>query len=140
MFIHEIVHLPERKLIAFRVVWNLLCGIPMLVPSFTYQTHLGHHRRTTYGTQHDGEYLPLAYLSPWWIPLFLMHAWWAPLVALIRFSILTPLTWIIPSMRRPVHQRVSSLVIDPTYIRPLPTTRELGQIRLQELGCFLCLI
>src|SRR5262245_37671640 len=25
MFVHEIVHLPEKKLRAFRVAWNLLC-------------------------------------------------------------------------------------------------------------------
>src|SRR5262245_5929499 len=28
MFVHEIVHLPDRKLRLFRVTWNLLCGIP----------------------------------------------------------------------------------------------------------------
>ena len=60
MFVHEIVHLPEKKFVAFRVVWNLLCGIPFLVPSFTYYTHLDHHRRKTFGTKHDGEYLPLS--------------------------------------------------------------------------------
>src|SRR4051794_25601310 len=40
MFVHEVVHLPERKFVAFRVIWNLVCGIPFLVPSFTYYTHL----------------------------------------------------------------------------------------------------
>src|SRR5688500_11334104 len=60
MFIHEIVHLPEKKFIAFRIVWNLLCGIPFLVPSFTYYTHLDHHRRRMFGTRDDGEYLPFA--------------------------------------------------------------------------------
>ena len=53
MFVHEIVHLPERKFRAFKVVWNLLCGIPFLVPSFTYTTHLDHHRRALFGTDHD---------------------------------------------------------------------------------------
>ena len=45
MFVHELVHLPDRKFRAFRVVWNLLCGIPFLLPSFMYYTHLDHHRR-----------------------------------------------------------------------------------------------
>lgn len=139
LFIHEIVHLPENRFIAFRVVWNLLCGIPMLIPSFTYSTHLGHHRRTMYGTNQDGEYLPLAHMRPWWILIFFTHALWAPPVAVIRFGILTPLTWFIPSLRRLVHQRASSLVIDPSYLRPLPTTTELRSIRLQEFGCFVFL-
>src|SRR5437762_5900150 len=71
MFIHEIVHLPERKLVVFRVVWNLLCGIPFLLPSFTYYSHLDHHRRKLFGTEQDGEYLPLASMSPWWIVVYL---------------------------------------------------------------------
>src|SRR4051794_35462146 len=50
MFVHEVVHLPERNLVAFRVVWNLFCGIPFLVPSFTYYSHLDHHRRKLFGT------------------------------------------------------------------------------------------
>src|SRR5262245_36305069 len=50
MFVHELVHLPEKKFTAFRVVWNLLCGIPFLVPSFTYYTHLDHHRGKMFGT------------------------------------------------------------------------------------------
>ena len=56
MFVHEVVHLPERNFVAFRVAWNVLCGIPFLLPSFTYYTHLEHHRRKLFGTEHDGEY------------------------------------------------------------------------------------
>jgi len=137
MFVHEIVHLPERKFTAFRVVWNLLCGIPFLVPSFTYYTHLDHHRRKLFGTDHDGEYLPLASMSPWWILLYLSQCLWAPLLALLRFGLLTPLMWFSPALRRLVHRRASSLVMDPTYLRPLPTAEALRLIRLQELCCFL---
>src|SRR5262245_49117295 len=42
MFLHEIVHLLERQFTVFRLVWTLLCGIPFLVPSFTYYAHLDH--------------------------------------------------------------------------------------------------
>lgn len=140
MFIHEIVHLPDRQLRAFRVAWNLLCGIPFLVPSFTYHSHLDHHRRKMFGTEHDGEYLPLASMSPWWILFYLSQCLWVPPLAVIRFGIITPLTRLSPTFRRFIHQRASSLVMDPMYIRPLPTKTALRHIRLQELGCFVCLV
>lgn len=140
MFVHEIVHLPEKKFRAFRVVWNVLCGIPFLVPSFTYYSHLDHHRRKLFGTEHDGEYLPLARLSPWYVLLYLSQCLWVPPLAVLRFGVLTPLTWLSPALRRFIHQRASSLVMDPSYIRPLPTATALRHIRLQELGCFLFLL
>jgi fatty acid desaturase len=140
MFVHEIVHLPERTFTAFRFVWNLLCGIPFLVPSFTYYTHLDHHRRKLFGTQHDGEYVPLATLSPWWIAFYLSQCLWAPPLALLRFGVLTPLMWICPPLRLLIHQRASSLVMDPSYLRPLPTAGELWIIRLQEACCFLFIL
>jgi fatty acid desaturase len=137
MFVHEIVHLPDRQLRVFRLVWNLLCGVPFLVPSFTYYTHLDHHRRQMFGTAEDGEYLPLASMSPVYILFYLSQCLWVPPLALIRFGILTPLMWFCPPLRRLIHQRASSLVMDPTYIRPLPTKEMLRLVWLQELGCFL---
>ena len=139
MFVHEIVHLPSNRFVAFRVVWNLICGIPFLVPSFTYYAHLDHHRRATFGTKWDGEYLPLASMSPWWILVYLSQCLWAPPLALIRFGIVTPLMWICPPLRRFIYEHASSLVANPAYIRPLPTAAELRYMRLQECGCFLFL-
>jgi fatty acid desaturase len=135
MFVHEIVHLPERKFRAFRVAWNVLCGIPFLVPSFTYYTHLDHHRRTLFGTDHDGEYLPLASMAPWHILLYLSQCLWVPVIGLVRFGLLTPLIWFSPALRRLVHRHASSLVMDPRYVRPLPTATALWYIRIQELTC-----
>jgi fatty acid desaturase len=140
MFVHEIVHMPDRQLRAFRVAWNLLCGIPFFVPSFTYYSHLDHHRRKMFGTENDGEYLPLASMSPWWILFYLSQCLWVPPLAVIRFGIITPLTWLSPAFRRFIHQRASSLVMDPMYIRPLPTKTALRYIRMQEVGCFLYLV
>jgi fatty acid desaturase len=140
MFVHEIVHLPSKGFVAFRAVWNLLCGIPFLVPSFTYYPHLDHHRRTTFGTHADGEYLPLAIMSPWWIVVYLSQCLWVPLLAIFRFGVLTPLTWVCPPLRRVVYQQASSLVANPGYIRPSPTAAELRSMRLQEAGCFFFLL
>ena len=47
VFTHELVHLPHEQMgFPFLVFWNLLFGIPFLMPSFTYWTHLDHHRAT----------------------------------------------------------------------------------------------
>jgi fatty acid desaturase len=140
MFVHEIVHLPERKFGAFRALWNVLCGIPFLVPSFTYYAHLDHHRRQQFGTAADGEYVPLASMSPWWIVAYLSQCLWAPALAIVRFGVLTPLMWICPPLARLIHRRASSLVMDPTYVRPLPTQAARRLIRLQELACVLYLL
>ncbi len=44
-FIHELVHQPSGRMRTFRLAWNLLLGIPLLVPAFLYGSHLDHHRR-----------------------------------------------------------------------------------------------
>ena len=58
VFIHELAHLSPGRVPGFRVAWNLLCGIPLLVPSFLYGSHRDHHARRAYGTAKDGEYMP----------------------------------------------------------------------------------
>jgi len=79
-------------------------------------------------------------MSPWWILAYLSQCLWlAPLVA-IRFGVLTPLMWICPPLRRWAYQHMSSLVMDPAYLRPLPTATSLRYIRLQEVACFAFLL
>ncbi|MEO2021413.1 MAG: fatty acid desaturase, partial [Pirellulaceae bacterium] len=58
-------------------------------------------------------------------------------LTVFRFLILGPLAWFIPPLRRLAHNRLSSLVIDPTYIRPPPSKARLRSIYLQEFLCFL---
>lgn len=137
LFIHELVHIRDGEFKAFRFVWNLLCGIPFLIPSFVYYTHLDHHRRKHYGTKEDGEYIALATMPAWQIIFYMSQVLVIPLLAIIRFGILTPLTWISTSVRNWTHSHASSMIMDPTYIRPLPTPRVLRIIRFQELLCFL---
>ncbi len=140
IFIHELMHLPEKGFRAYRFVWNLLCGIPFLVPSFVYQTHIDHHRRKHYGTDHDGEYLPLSSRPVWHILGYLAESFLIPVLAIIRFGVLTPLTWFNTPLRDWVLRHASSMIIDPTYLRPLPSKKALRGIRLQELGCFLFIL
>jgi fatty acid desaturase len=136
MFIHELVHLRTGTFRGFRLAWNLLCGIPFLIPSFVYYPHLDHHRRKHYGTERDGEYLPLSHRRPWWIVVYLSQALWVPVLAFLRFGVVTPVTWLCPPLRRWIHKRASSMVMDPFYIRPLPTAKVRWIIYTQEALCF----
>ena len=56
-FIHELTHIRRNALPGFHFVWNVLFGIPMLIPSFMYEgIHSIHHRTKKYGTVEDPEY------------------------------------------------------------------------------------
>ncbi|TWU25407.1 Fatty acid desaturase [Novipirellula galeiformis] len=138
LFIHEVVHQRNtRQLKWFRITWNLLCGIPFLIPSFVYYTHIDHHRRKHYGTKHDGEYMPLEHQQTWQILFYLSWSLVIPIFAVVRFLLLTPLAWTIPGFRAFVHRHASSMVMDPTYIRPLPNKQTMKIIYIQEFFCFL---
>jgi fatty acid desaturase len=140
LFIHELAHLRENTFRVFRIVWNLLCGIPFLMPSFLYYTHVDHHMRRHFGTDQDGEYLPLGTQSTRHLMLYLCQPFIIPLLAVVRFMVLAPLSWFSPAARRLIQQRASSMVMDPSYVRPLPTRKALRVFRLQEVACFLVTI
>lgn len=120
-FIHELTHLKPRAVPAFRFVWNLIIGVPLLVPSFMYEgVHNQHHAKRYYGTVEDPEYLPLALMKPWTLPVFLAAALLAPIGMLIRFAVLAPLSLIAPPLRAVVVGRYSGLQINPKFVRPKP--------------------
>jgi fatty acid desaturase len=120
-FIHELTHLKPDAVPGFRAGWNLLVGVPMLVPSFMYEgVHNLHHARTRYGTAEDPEYLPLALMKPWTVALFLLASALAPVALLLRFAVLAPLSAILPPLRRVVVERYSALAIDPAFRRKPP--------------------
>lgn len=137
LFTHEMVHWRDNKFRTFRIVWNLLCGIPFLIPSFMYYTHVDHHIRGHFGTSRDGEYLPFGTGRPMHIPLYLVQPFVIPIVAVFRFLCLTPLCWVSPRLRAWTQAHASAMVMDPSYIRPLPTAKTLRIFRLQETLCFL---
>jgi fatty acid desaturase len=120
-FIHELTHIRKGAIRGFRLVWNLIIGIPMLVPSFMYEgVHNQHHAKTYYGTLNDPEYLPLALMKPWTLPVFLIAAVLAPIGLLVRFAILSPLSLLSPTLRKIVVERYSGLQINPQFRRPAP--------------------
>ena len=124
LFIHELSHFRRGVLSGFTPVWNLLVGVPMLLPSFMYVgTHTDHHKRTLYGTIKDPEYLPLARMSRWRVALFVLEMPLVPLLLVLRFGLLSPLSWLIRPLRAPVVERLSALVINPGYRRAAPKGR-----------------
>jgi fatty acid desaturase len=120
-FIHELTHVRHRELPWFRFGWNAVVGVPLLVPSFMYEgVHNLHHNRTRYGTVEDPEYLPLALMKPWTLPVFVVTAALAPVALLFRFAVLTPLSLVIPPLRRMVVGQFSGLQINPKFRRRAP--------------------
>lgn len=138
MFIHEVVHQRAAgRMKFFRFTWNLLCGIPFLTPSFVYYPHIDHHRRKHYGTKQDGEYLPLEHQPTWQIVFYLSWCLVIPILVLLRFLVFTPLAWLIPGFRGLVHRHMSSMVMDPLYLRPEAGKKTRRVILIQEVACFL---
>jgi fatty acid desaturase len=120
-FIHELTHMKHSAVPGFRLGWNLLVGIPLLTPSFMYEgVHNLHHARTRYGTVEDPEYLPLALMKPWTLPVFLLVSFLAPIALLVRYAVLSPLSLVIPPLRRTVVARYSGLAINPSFQRRAP--------------------
>lgn len=135
LFIHELTHIHKNALPGFRFAWNLLVGIPMLIPSLMYEgVHTLHHARTRYGTADDPEYLSLALMKPWSLPVFLLTAVLLPPALLFRFAILTPLGVLFPPLRRFVWERFSSLSINPQFRRRPPEGAFRRMVFWQELG------
>jgi fatty acid desaturase len=138
LFIHELTHIHRDALPGFRLVWNLLVGIPMLTPSFMYEgVHTLHHARTRYGTAEDPEYLPLGLMKPWSLPTFLLIAALLPAALLLRSAVLVPLGALIPPLRQLVWQRFSSLSTNPQFRRRPPEGELARMVFWQELGASL---
>jgi len=135
-FIHELTHIKKGAVSGFRLVWNMLVGVPLLIPSFMYEgVHNQHHGKTYYGTADDPEYLPLALMKPWTLPVFLVAAALAPVGLFIRFAVLAPLSLLSARLRQIVVARYSGLQINPRFRRPMPTGQFARDWKWMEIAC-----
>ncbi len=137
LFIHELTHQDRRDVPGFSLVWNLVFGIPMLFPSFMYRgVHIDHHRRATYGTSDDGEYLPFGASPIWRSILYLGQSILLPFLVVFRFAVIAPLSILHPRLRQYVMTHCSSLNIRLDTQRRLPTSStDLRNWYLQESLC-----
>jgi len=136
VFTHEITH---RRGAAFRVftfAWNLLCGIPFLMPSFLYGDHKEHHTSLAYGTWSDPEYIMRTAGWRLRVFVFLLLPIVYPLFAAVRFLVLTPLAILSRGMDRVVWTRASSLyVMNESYRREYDAAAHTTSRWVQEVGC-----
>jgi fatty acid desaturase len=137
VFTHEIAHRPPGTLPGFRQAWNLLCGIPLLVPSFLYGDHRSHHSTKSYGTSGDAEYQFLASGRSQAI-LFLLLSFVYPLLGPLRFMLLTIPAFLVPAIDRVVWRYASSLyMMNPDYERRDDVYSHSVARWAQEIACCL---
>jgi hypothetical protein len=107
-FIHELTHIRPKALRGFETAWNLVFGIPLLLPSFVYVgVHQDHHKLSTYGTSQDPEYMPFA-KSDLMMIFFAAHSVLIPLFLLLRFVLLAPAGLLVPPLHRWLRVHASS--------------------------------
>lgn len=121
LFTHELAHLKKGTFGAFRFVWNALVGVPFMVPSYSYTgVHIDHHRPGVYGSSRDGEYVSFGTGQPWRAVAYVLVSFLLPPLLVLRFLVLTPLSWVVRPLRGLIWRRLSSLAIDFGYDRHPP--------------------
>jgi fatty acid desaturase len=138
VFTHELSHMAPSRYRGFRFVWNLLFGIPFLMPSFFYTDHRVHHVNQLYGTRGDAEYYPYAQETVLRLVLNIFVIFLIPFMLVARFSVLTIASVISPRLNQWVWRKASSLGnMNPGYVRAQGDADERFSRLWQETGCFL---
>ncbi len=141
-FLHEISHMRERALRGFETAWNILFGVPMLMPSFMYVgVHQNHHKIATYGTIQDPEYLPFSG-HPLMIVLFSLESLVVPLLLMVRFLLLSPFSLASPRMHQRLAVRGSAVSMNVRYRREVSeaTSRKIARWEAVTLAAWCGLI
>jgi fatty acid desaturase len=138
IFIHEIAHFRQRTIFRrFRIGWNAMVGVPLLTPTFLYETHSEHHSKRLYATENDAEYRAFAHLAPHQIVGMIGAAVVAPAFGPWRFGLLAPISWLVPRARRFVYAQMSTLKIDLDYRgEPPKPGKQRRSWLLQEVSAF----
>jgi fatty acid desaturase len=136
-FLHELQHRTEAELPGLHIVWNLLIGIPGLVPSLMMYPHASHHRPATFATPDDPEYAPVAAWPRWRLLNSLLAYGAIALFMPVRWGVVSPLSRLHPALRRHAIEELSTADIARGYRRPMPEGDEARRIALQEAGTFL---
>jgi fatty acid desaturase len=135
LFIHELVHLKRGQIPGFELVWNLIVGIPFMIPSLMYVgSHMDHHKRMGFGTNDDPEYARIASWSRWRIAAFVFVVALFPIALAVRWGVLGPLSRLFPPLRPFVVGRLSTLVINSNYVRSMPRGDQIRRWNTQEAG------
>jgi len=135
-FVHEISHMHNRRMRSFQIGWDLLCGIPMLFPSFAYTHHLDHHRVDSYGTDTDGEYLAFGVDPPRTIGYFLLLTTVWPFLVVLRFLFFTPISFIYPPFRPWLLTRFSSFgIINFKHRLAITSKTPVGYWAFLDIAC-----
>ena len=138
LFIHELSHLKRGAVPGFDVVWSLVVGFQLMVPSLMYLgSHGEHHRTNIFGTDKDPEYMPIGDWSQARVIGSLVPLMFVPLLLIVRWSVLGPLSYAIPPLRTFVVGYMSTLVINPVYKRRLPEGRMVRRWAMEEAACAL---
>lgn len=117
-FTHELAHLRRSALPGFETTWNVLFGVPLLLPSFTYLgVHQSHHSLSTYGTKDDPEYLPFASSHAMMIVFGAQSTLLLPVLIVVRFLALAPVGLVWPRFHRWLEVHASSFAMNPAYRR-----------------------
>jgi len=138
-FTHELTHLRKRSVPGFETAWNVLLGVPLLLPSFTYQgVHQLHHGLTTYGTKADPEYLPFASSRKLIVIFALQSALLIPLLLLLRFVVLAPVALLWPRFHHFLEVHASSFSMNPDFRRVMQPSmvRRMRRWELAMVACF----
>jgi fatty acid desaturase len=124
IFIHELSHLKRGAVPGIEFTWNIVAGIPFLLPSVMYDSHGDHHRQATFATMKDPEYARIAQWSSVRVLSFVLSMVFVPFLLALRWGVVGPLAFFVPPLRRSLIARASSLVINPHYTRPQPRQPE----------------
>jgi fatty acid desaturase len=138
-FTHELTHIRRRSLSGFETAWNILFGIPLLLPSFTYQgVHQSHHNLSTYGTNADPEYLPFASSRRLMISFAIQSTLVLPALLLVRFLVMSPIGLIWRPFHRWLGVHASAFAMNPEYRREMTTalSQKMRRWEIAILGCW----